>query len=67
MGIRLDQLHSEVFSKISTDLTNKTREVYDYLDTKIAEIDVVFGLPEVTHVERDVEVNKRNLEKSGFI
>ena len=67
MGIRLDQLHSEVFSKISTDLTNKTREVYDYLDTKIAEIDVVFGLPEVTQVERDVEGNKRNLEKSGFI
>lgn len=34
MGIRLDQLHSEVFSKIILTLTNKTREVYDYLDTK---------------------------------
>lgn len=67
MGIRLDQLHSEVFNKIGTDISAQSSEILDYLDNKIAEIDVVFGLPETTHVERDVEINKRNLEKSGFI
>jgi hypothetical protein len=67
MGIRLDQLHSEVFTKIGNDITNQASEVKDYLDLRVAEIDVVFGLPETTHVERDVESNKRNLEKSGFI
>lgn len=67
MGIRLDQLHDEVFTKISVDIATRETAVLDYLDNKVAEIDVVFGLPETTHVERDVEVNKRNLEKSGFI
>ncbi len=67
MGIRLDQLHSEVFNKIADDMTIKANGVMDYLDNKISELDVVFGLPETTHVERDAEVNKRNLEKSGFI
>ncbi|RLC46596.1 MAG: hypothetical protein DRH57_05800, partial [Candidatus Cloacimonadota bacterium] len=67
MGIRLDQLHSEVFDKIASDLNTKETQTLDYLDGKIAELDVVFGLPETTIVERDAEVNKRNLEKSGFI
>lgn len=67
MGIRLDQLHNEVFDKISKDIQNSSVSITDFLENKIAEIDVVFGLPETTHVERDVEVNKRNLEKSGFI
>lgn len=67
MGIRLDQLHSEIFTKIGNDIASSESSVLDYLDNKISEIDVVFGLPETTHVERDVEVNKRNLEKSGFI
>lgn len=67
MGIRLDQLHSEVFDKINKDLQGAAVQFTDYLDTKVAEIDVVFGLPETTVVERDAEVNKRNLEKSGFI
>jgi len=67
MGIRLDQLHSEVFEKINNDLNNASAAFSDYLEAKIAEIDVVFGLPETTHIERDIEVNKRNLEKSGFI
>jgi hypothetical protein len=67
MGIRLDQLHNEVFDKISKDIQNSSVGITDFLENKIAEIDVVFGLPETTHVERDVEVNKRNLEKSGFI
>lgn len=67
MGIRLDQLHDEVFAKIAKDMSARESAVLDYLDNRVAEIDVVFGLPETTHVERDVEVNKRNLEKSGFI
>jgi len=67
MGIRLDQLHSEVFDKIAADLTARETSTLDYLDSKISELDVVFGLPETTMVERDAEVNKRNLEKSGFI
>lgn len=67
MGIRLDQLHDEIFTKIGNDISSSESSVLDYLDSKIAEMDVVFGLPETTHIERDVEVNKRNLEKSGFI
>lgn len=67
MGIRLDQLHSEIFAKISSDIATRETAILDYLDTRVSEIDVIFGLPETTHVERDVEVNKRNLEKSGFI
>jgi len=67
MGIRLDQLHNEVFEKISKDIQSSSVGITDFLENKISEIDVVFGLPETTHVERDVEVNKRNLEKSGFI
>ena len=67
MGIRLDQLHKEVFEKVNLELETKSAEISDYLDTKIAELDVVFGLPETTAVERDIEANKRNLEKSGFI
>ena len=67
MGIRLDQLHEEVFVQIYKDISARETAARDYLDTKVAELDVVFGLPETTHVERDVEVNKRNLEKSGFI
>lgn len=67
MGIRLDQLHNEVFDKISKDIQNSSVVITDFLENKIAEIDVVFGLPETTQIERDVEVNKRNLEKSGFI
>lgn len=67
MGIRLDQLHSEVFAKISNDFKNNEKVIYDYLDNRISEINVSFDLPEASYVERDVEVNKRNLEKSGFI
>lgn len=67
MGIRLDQLHSEIFDKINGDLNNAAMQFKDFIDNKISEIDVVFGLPESTNVERDVETNKRNLEKSGFI
>jgi len=67
MGIRLDQLHDEIFTKIGNDIASSKSSVLDYLDNKVAEIDIVFGLPETTQVERDVEVNKRNLEKSGFI
>jgi len=67
MGIRLDQLHSEVFAKIGNDLAAREIAIRDYLDNRVAEINVVFGLPEASHVERDIEVNKRNLEKSGFI
>lgn len=67
MGIRLDQLHSEVFDKIASDIQGQNNDIYDYLDQRIEEIDVIFGLPETTHVERDIETNKRNLEKSGFI
>ena len=67
MGIRLDQLHAEVFEKITLDMSTAEQGALSYLDGKIAELDVVFGLPETTHVERDAEVNKRNLEKSGFI
>ena len=67
MGIRLDQLHAEVFNKISTDIQDSSKGITDFLENKISEIDVVFGLPETAHIERDAEVNKRNLEKSGFI
>lgn len=67
MGIRLDQLHSEVFAKIGSDLNAKESSIRDYLDNRVSEINVIFGLPEASNVERDIEVNKRNLEKSGFI
>ncbi len=67
MGIRLDQLHDEVFAKIAKDIAARESAVLDYLDNRVSEIDIVFGLPETTHIERDIEVNKRNLEKSGFI
>lgn len=67
MGIRLDQLHSEIFTKIAKDISAREASILDYLDNKINEVDIVFGLPETTQVDRDVEGNKRNLEKSGFI
>lgn len=67
MGIRIDQLHSEVFEKISKDLNLAAENFKNYLDARISDMDVVFGLPETIHFHKNSELSKRTLEKSGFV
>lgn len=65
-GIRIDQIHEEVFDKISQNVVKQTQESKDFVEKRLTELNVLNGVPDLSTLNHITDTNRKNLSLSGF-